>query len=83
VNLDAMVKGGPRIAGFPEVSGQNDLPMLVVRGELSPYVEEDDLELFKRYFPHVEMKTVVGADHWVHARDALVFTDYLLGFLGR
>jgi esterase len=83
VNLDAMVKGGPSIAGFPDVSGQNTLPMLVVRGSLSPYVDEGDLPLFQKYFPNAELKTVVGANHWVHARDAEAFLGHLLGFLGR
>ena len=83
VNLDAMVKGGPSIAGFPEVSGQNDLPMLVVRGELSPYVEDGDLPLFQKYFPNAQVKTILEVDHWVHARKADEFTEHLLEFLRR
>jgi esterase len=71
------------ISRFVTASGQNTLPMpmpmLMVRGELSPYVEDGDSPLFQKYFPNAQLKTVIGADHWVHARDAEAFLGHLLG----
>lgn len=82
VHLDAIVKGGPSIAGFPVDRGSNPLPCLVIRGETSPYVEDGDLERYESFFPNLSLKSIAGADHWVHARAAEEFTGYLRDFLG-
>ncbi|MFM7031323.1 MAG: hypothetical protein ACKOX4_02265, partial [Bacteroidota bacterium] len=44
-----------------------DLPALLVRGEKSNYVTEEDWQAFLERFPHAEFHTVPGAGHWVHA----------------
>ncbi|HXH17526.1 MAG TPA: alpha/beta fold hydrolase [Chitinophagales bacterium] len=44
-----------------------DIPVTVIRGGLSGYVTENDLESFKEIFPHTRLITIPGAGHWVHA----------------
>ncbi len=40
---------------------------LFVRGSLSRYILDDDLELIEKHFPHFKLITIQGASHWVHA----------------
>lgn len=81
VNLDALVSGGPSIAGFPEVQGQNALETLVIRGGKSLYVADEDEGLLKTYFPNLRFETFVEADHWVHAREPERFAQAVNDFL--
>ncbi len=41
-------------------------PTLFIKGELSPYIQPQNIELIKTIFPNVELKTIQGANHWVH-----------------
>ncbi|RPH37344.1 alpha/beta fold hydrolase [bacterium] len=42
-------------------------PVLFVRGERSPYINEEDTSLIKALFPNAEFRTISRAGHWVHA----------------
>jgi pimeloyl-ACP methyl ester carboxylesterase len=69
INLAAMGRNIPALAGFPELPPEAVYrgPVLVVRGERSDYVGDKDLDAFRRRFPAFELVTVPGAGHWVHA----------------
>ncbi len=58
-----------------------DLPALLVRGEKSNYVTEEDWQTFQERFPHAEFHTVPGAGHWVHADAPDILLSILLQFL--
>jgi pimeloyl-ACP methyl ester carboxylesterase len=44
-----------------------DVPALLVRGQKSNYVTDEDWGTFLERFPNAEFQTVPGAGHWVHA----------------
>lgn len=56
--------------GLPPYEG----PVTWIRGGASPYVADEDLPAMQESFPRVELVTVPGAGHWVHAEnpDAVV-----------
>lgn len=81
IYLDALIKGGPNIAGFPLPDLRNSLPSLFVRGGKSPYVEESDFEVIRSLFPEAEIETFIEADHWLHAREPEAFAVRVRNFL--
>ncbi|HUH72786.1 MAG TPA: alpha/beta fold hydrolase [Chitinophagales bacterium] len=48
-----------------------------IKGENSDYIEVEDLEEFRKYFPEAQMITVPNAGHWVHADQPKVFLQLL------
>jgi pimeloyl-ACP methyl ester carboxylesterase len=56
------------------------LPTLFIRGELSNYILDEDFEELEELFPDSEIKTIMGAGHWVHAEAPDEFIDTVLGF---
>ena len=84
VNLDAIVRGGPSIAGFPlEASAgwQSSALARFIRGDQSSYIVDDDWPVIKAYFPNAQLQTVRGAGHWVHAAEPELFTRLVLDFI--
>jgi esterase len=74
-NLHAIFEG-------VNVSGEYDGPALFIRGGLSGYVSDEDLETIRKKFPGAVVRTIAGATHWVHA-DApgefyRIVSDFLL-----
>lgn len=66
------------LAAVPEIEVM--IPTLFIRGELSNYILEEDYEDLERIFPDLEIKTIKGAGHWVHAEAPEDFLETLLGF---
>lgn len=58
-----------------------DGPVLVVRGERSDYVRDEDRTQIERLFPRARIETVAGAGHWVHADRPDVFAAVVVDFL--
>jgi pimeloyl-ACP methyl ester carboxylesterase len=56
------------------------LPTLFIRGELSNYILDEDIDELEELFPDSEIKTINGAGHWVHAEAPEEFIDIVLGF---
>jgi pimeloyl-ACP methyl ester carboxylesterase len=81
VNLDALVRGGPSIAGFPDTDTQSNLPALWINGGQSEYVKKDDVECILEKFPKAKVEWMEEADHWVHARDPEHFAQRVREFL--
>jgi esterase len=44
-----------------------DGPVLFIRGALSDYILPEDISMIELYFPNVNMQTIEGASHWLHA----------------
>jgi esterase len=81
IHLDALIRGGPNIAGFPIPALQSEHPALFIRGGMSPYVEKSDYETIHSLFKNASIETFPKADHWLHAREPEAFTQRLLRFL--
>jgi esterase len=81
IHIDALIRGGPNIAGFPKPDLKNELPALFVRGGKSPYVEDEDYQTIRELFPSVVIETFPEADHWLHAREPEAFAKRVRRFL--
>jgi|TARA_B100001063_G_scaffold157653_1_gene147002 pimeloyl-ACP methyl ester carboxylesterase len=58
-----------------------DNPSLFLYGENSPYVNESDFPLIKKYFSTVQIIKVPLSGHWVHADNPSFFLDRTINFL--
>ncbi len=56
------------------------LPTLFIRGALSDYILDSDIEEIENYFPDSQFVTIDNAGHWVHAEAPDEFADTVLGF---
>ena len=56
---------------------------LFIRGALSNYILDEDVDLIQNQFPNSEILTIDGAGHWVHAEASEVFIESTLSFLLR
>lgn len=63
----------------PKVS--SPVPALIINGERSNYVKEQDAEEFKLRFPNSQFVTVSGSGHWVHAEKPQAFFDAVMQFI--
>ncbi len=56
------------------------IPALFIRGSLSDYIMDADLEEIENHFPDSQLITIENAGHWVHAEAPEEFTDAVLAF---
>ena len=80
-DLDLLLRELPSIAGFPEVEGTFDHPVLWMAGERSGYVRPEHEERMRELFPRTFTVTVKGAGHWVHSEQPEAFVSALQVFL--
>jgi len=67
-NLDLLGSSLDAIAAWPDPGPVSyPGPVVWLRGEESEYVQPEHLDRMRRLFPAVELRTVPGAGHWVHA----------------
>lgn len=74
-------EGMPPGEGRPPDEGRYTGPTLFLRGALSDYVTEADVEAARMRFPAARLVTVEGAGHWVHAEQRSAFVQRLVRFL--
>lgn len=55
-------------------------PTLFIRGAMSNYILDEDIESLENLFPDSEVKTIENAGHWVHAEAPEEFLESLLSF---
>lgn len=79
MNVDVLEREMPKILG-PMPEGEVLLPSLFIRGELSNYILDEDIDSIEEMFPDSEVVTIAGAGHWVHAEAPSHFQDALLSF---
>ena len=56
---------------------------LFIRGQLSNYILDDDIESIENQFLDSQVKTINNAGHWVHSEAPEEFAETVLGFLLR
>jgi esterase len=82
MNIPVLEKSMPIILGkLPE--DMISISTLFVRGGMSDYIRDEDLEDLEEQFIDMELKTIDGAGHWVHAERPDEFMDLVLNFLLR
>jgi len=79
--LPALMSGIKTPVNFASIK---NLPVLVIKGELSPYIDKkEDLPLFENLFIGSIITTIEGAGHWVHAEKPQQVIDAIENFLDR
>ncbi len=58
-------------------------PVLFIRGEKSPYIQDEDIALIKAHFPKAEIIKIPDSGHWVHSEQQQLFFEKTLDFLGK
>ncbi|MCX6196273.1 MAG: alpha/beta fold hydrolase [Flavobacteriia bacterium] len=79
VNFAVLEKSMPEILAalpYKEVL----IPSLFIRGELSNYIEDNDVQELESFFSDLSLKTIKNAGHWVHADAPEEFTNTVLEF---
>ncbi len=80
-NLDLLRSELSTIAGFPEVDGSFERPVLWVAGEHSDYVRPEHAAAMRELFPSTQLVTIKNSGHWVHSEQPEVFVATLRAFL--
>ncbi len=65
--------------GAPAFTSQT--PVLVLKGEKSDYIQENDVLDFNKRFSNLEIETIAGAGHWLHAEKPKEFSEAVLRFI--
>ena len=79
MNIPVLEKEMPNIlAALPE--DEIYTPTLFIRGELSNYILDEDLEQLENQFPDSQIITIKNAGHWVHAEAPVEFIEKILEF---
>jgi pimeloyl-ACP methyl ester carboxylesterase len=81
LNLYAINENLLNIFEGVDVQGRYTGPVLFIRGGLSDYIPDKDLEELKNKFPGALVKTIPGAGHWVHADAPGEFLKEVRAFL--
>lgn len=79
MNLPVLEREMPEILSalpFKEVM----TPTLFIRGEMSNYILDEDIDQLEEYFPDSSLITISDVGHWVHAEAPDEFVDTVLGF---
>jgi esterase len=56
------------------------IPTLFIRGLLSDYILDDDIEVLENRFPDMQLVSIENAGHWVHAEAPEPFIEAVLSF---
>lgn len=82
-NMEALERTYPEIIGPLELEGKYQGKMLIMAGENSRYVNEDDLRELKGQYPLLQYEVVSKAGHWLHADNPSEFIERLSVFLAQ
>lgn len=66
------------LSAMPQV--EVSVPTLFIRGAMSNYILDEDIESIEELFIDSEIETIENAGHWVHVEAADVFLETLLSF---
>lgn len=87
LNLDALdrdldeIMQGLNVEAIQADGGITGFPALFVRGEMSNYVLDEDLDLIESLFPYAELITIPKAGHWLHAEKPDEFVEAIMDFI--
>ena len=83
LNLEAIEREMPVLAGFPEIAAGTVYPgpALFVAGSRSDYLLAEHEPAIHRLFPQVRIARIPEAGHWVHAEQPQAFLDIVEPFL--
>jgi len=67
LNLASINQNLPAIFEGVDQAGIYEGPALFIRGGLSSYISDQDMDLIQQKFPRALLATLANASHWVHA----------------
>lgn len=79
-NLDVISREIENI-GIEVPDFKSQTPTLVLKGEKSDYINEKDVADFNARFSKLELNSIAGAGHWLHAEKPKEFSEAVLGFI--
>ncbi|EDV22190.1 Protein ABHD11 [Trichoplax sp. H2] len=83
INLDAINANIHNLVAIPDTKRQYDGKVLFIVGEKSTYINSDNLDDIKKFFPKYEMKVIAGAGHLLHVERPQEFTDIVMEFISQ
>lgn len=81
-NLEVLKREMPNILGEIKLT-ENWVPTLIIRGEKSRYILDEDLPELEEKYPDMQLVTIPNSGHWVHAEAPEIFMNAVLEFLVR
>ncbi len=71
--------------GFSDIGDKLVFPeskdVYLIKGANSPYVQEEDLQQVRRFFPSAQLTTIPDAGHWLHAEQTELFVKTVRYFI--
>ncbi len=80
-NVKVIQKSYPLLMGYVPTNEVFNGETIFIKGGNSDYIEVDELEDFRKYFPVAQMMIVPNAGHWVHAEQPEAFLQILYKIL--
>ncbi len=80
MNLESLYQNYDNILAPIEADEPYEGETLFIRGENSPYIQDEDFPLIHDLFPNAQIETVQGAGHWVHAEAPEELLELVRGF---
>jgi esterase len=80
-NLKTLFQDYDEIIKSIEMKTTYDNPALFVKGELSAYIKEEDMEKIYQLFPFATLESIGSAGHWIHADKPKEFFETVLNFV--
>ncbi|MBN1118907.1 MAG: alpha/beta fold hydrolase [Bacteroidales bacterium] len=77
-NIDQVVDAAPPV----KLGIQSFIPALFIRGGISPYITNEEMNAIPDVFPNAVFETFENSGHWLHAQETERFIQTVLNFLG-
>ncbi len=77
-NLEEIMNGFSNLKKESETKAPE---AIFIKGEKSPYIQEDDTMVINKFFPGSQIVTIPDAGHWVHAEKQDLFVKTVKYFL--
>lgn len=81
MNIDTLERDYEEILKAIKPGRVFDKPSLMLRGERSGYVTTENINLLRQLFPNIQIETIEGAGHWLHAENPIEFEERVRGFM--
>jgi len=80
-NIKTLYESYEEVISGVELNLFNGCPTLIIRGGLSLYINERDVQDILRLFPNAQFQTIEQAGHWLHADQPEIFLKSVLDFV--
>jgi pimeloyl-ACP methyl ester carboxylesterase len=80
-NAKAIAENGGQLLQPIHFEGVTEIPLLVVKGQLSPYVDDNAIADAKTHFKNTSVAVVPNAGHWLHFDQPEIFHNIVCNFL--